>query len=128
MSANQSFVHGMRSPLRANMVHLCRGYVIHNYLLGPRVVLVPIPGSYSILLRHHSGNCAVNIAGYVTVGEDVVHPFLPVVPVVIRQVASLREPIDSRIFFRATVGLAGGLLAEGLLAGGLFPAGGFPCP
>src|ERR1700683_5517357 len=98
MSANQSLVHGVCSPLRANMVHLCRGYVIHNYLLGPRVVLVPIPSSYSILLRHHSGNCAINVAGYVTVGEDAVHLFLPVVPVVVRQVASLWEPIDSGIF------------------------------
>src|ERR1700677_4834698 len=98
MSANQSFMHGVPWPLRAKMVHLCRGYVIHNYLLGPRVVLVPIPGSYSILLRRPSGNCAINVAGYVTVGEDVVHPLLPVVPVVVRQVASLREPIDSHIF------------------------------
>src|ERR1700676_4518051 len=101
MSANQSFVHGVRSPLRANMVHLCRGYVIHNYLLGPRVILGPIPGSYSILLRCHTGNCAIYVAGYVTVGKDTVHPLLPVVPVVVRQVASLRESIDSRIFFSA---------------------------
>src|SRR6202050_3995319 len=98
MSANQSFVHGVRSLLRANMVHLCRGYIIHNYLLGPRVVLVPIPGSYSILLRRHSGNCAINVASYITVGEDAVHLLLPVIPVVVRQVASLWKPIDSRIF------------------------------
>ena len=83
------------------MVHLCSGHIIHNYLLGPRVVLDSIPGSYTILLRCHSRDCAINVANNVTVGEDVVHPLLPVVPVVVCQVASLREPIDSCIVLSA---------------------------
>src|SRR5882762_5341949 len=80
------------------MVHLCGGYIIHNYLPGPRIVLDPISGSYTILLRRHPKDCAIDVAGNMAVGKDSVHPLLPVVPVVVRQVASLREPINSRIF------------------------------
>src|ERR1700689_5397322 len=80
------------------MVHLCSGYVIHNYLLGPRVVLDPISSSYPVLLRRHTRYCSIYVAGNVTVGEDTVHPLLPVVPVVVRQVAPFREPIYCRVF------------------------------
>ena len=80
------------------MVHLCSGYIVHNYLLGPRIVLDPVSGSYTILLRCHPKDCAIDVAGNIAVGKDAVHPLLPVVPVVVCQVASLQESINSRIF------------------------------
>src|SRR6267378_4352799 len=63
MGASQSLIHGVRSPLRADMVHLCSGCIVHNYLLGPRIVLDPICGSYTILLRCHPKDCAIDITG-----------------------------------------------------------------
>src|SRR6202051_2055356 len=98
MSASQSLIHGMCSPLQVDMVHLCGGYIVHNYLLGPRIVLDPVSGSYAILLRCHLKDCAIDVASNIAVGKNMVHPLLPVVPIAIRQVASLREPINSRIF------------------------------
>src|SRR6202040_1360404 len=99
MSASQSLIHGVRSPLQANMVHLCSGHIVHNYLLSPSVILGPVSGSYSILLWRHTLNCTINVSSNITASKYAVHPLLPVIPIIICQVASLRDPINSCIFF-----------------------------
>src|ERR1700720_3849800 len=99
MSASQSLIHGVCSPLRANMVYLCGGHIVHNYLLGPSVILDPISGSYSILLWRHTLDCTINIASNVTANKNVVHLLLPVILIVVCQVTSLRELANSHIFF-----------------------------
>src|SRR3984957_567825 len=81
MSASQSLIHGVRSPLRANMVHLCSGHIVHNYLLSPSVILDPVSGSYSILLWRHTLNCTVNVPSNIAASKYAVHPLLPVIPI-----------------------------------------------
>src|SRR5882762_6224148 len=108
------------------MVHLCSGYIIHNYLLGPRIVLDPISGSYTILLRRHLKDCAINVAGNIAVGKDTVHLLLPVIPVVVCQVASLWEPINSRIFLSTYQGngrvVCRRIIGRGIVGQGIIPS------
>ena len=97
MSASQSLIHGVRSPLQANVVHLCTGHIVHNNLLGPGVVSDPISGSYSILLWRHTLDRAIDIASNIAANKYAVHLLLPIIPIIVSQMASFREPINCRI-------------------------------
>jgi len=99
MSAGQSFVHGMCSSLQANVVHLCSGYIIHNYLLAQESFLIqflaPIPSWSGATQKDR----AVNVASISPIGKDTVHTLFPIIPVVVRQWLRSGSLFYGHIFF-----------------------------
>ena len=71
-----------------------------NYdLLCPAVILVPVTCSFQVIVFVRPPSRRGGVPGDVTVGEHLLHTVLPLVPVFGRQMVTISDFANVRIFF-----------------------------
>ena len=68
---------------------------MHNNLLHPGVIFVPVPCANKVI----AFNISCNIPSNITIEQYSSHSLFPFVPVLIHQVVMISDPVYIQIFF-----------------------------
>ena len=69
-----------------------------NDLRCPAIILIPVTHSYRVVALIRPADCTRNISSDVTISEHTFHPVFPLMPVLIRQMVTISNLVDVRIF------------------------------